>query len=847
MDVNGTRFHLIAGKDDWLECLKETSPYGSADATWVDQCRALTLQPQLSFFFPRGLRDIPLQPSARRGAAFDRFGNRYWIGRDRHTLYWIPSGSGGPVIYWLQGRTDRPAQPGMFRPTNAQPAAVELAGLAVTEHHYLVVGNVTQHGLFVFDLHAGGEPLLLLLPETFTPFDLATAPGGGVWALDRDHRTYWGVDRDFRVLVEPDTISGARWAFHDIGPGDLVACSPGEESLGGGPSPAQRTPQGFPVAAPKPVSIVALPDQSVLILHSPDDPAAGSTLYHDRLGRQVTPPQALPSLAGLVADGQDRPVNGHDMAYIASTSTLYVVERDGLQAIAFQIDVALSSSPLQPLTMRPDYLPMQAYGSRGLVVWNDKVFYDVGDSRPSDGLEPIGPDTIIRWVELQVIDEPRYVRTATVFLPVLDGKDRNCVWHRLFLDACIPSETTVEVWTRAGNDSQLLDSSPFFPEPPLYLRSGGSELPYYQPFPEVAQPSENTGTWELLFQQAQGRYLQIKLVLSGNGRATPRLRALRAYYPRFSYSRRYLPAVYLEDVESASFLERLLANPEGFYTEIEGKIAAVSTLFDARTAPLETLDWLAGWLGLMLDPLWSNLPAQQSTRGTAPALRRFPDRRRLFIRFVLRLYNRRGTPEGIQFALHLLLDPCLERLLDRLRMATLKDDPVLRAELARLELSYPTPVMSEADLEDLVYQYVLSPARPSKVRLVERFQTRQGQAAVAGDPTGTSTGIIVQDAAHRFSVLVPEGLSSAEEAMVQRIVQLEKPAHTSFDVRHYWDAFRVGEARLGLDTIFGEESRFQPIVLGRDYLAEGYLSPSPPMDVADRLITDRDLLGQRPL
>src|SRR5262249_58396847 len=112
------------------------------------------------------------------------------------------------------------------------------------------------------------------------------------------------------------------------------------------------------------------------------------------------------------------------------------------------------------------------------------------------------------------------------------------------------------------------------------------------------------GTWELLLQRAKGRYLQLKLVLRGNGRSSPRLRALRAYYPRFSYSARYLPAVYREDAESASFLERYLANPEGLLTALEDRVAAAQVLFDVRSAPGELLDWLAGWFGAALDPAW---------------------------------------------------------------------------------------------------------------------------------------------------------------------------------------------------------------------------------------------------
>src|SRR5205814_8561541 len=113
----------------------------------------------------------------------------------------------------------------------------------------------------------------------------------------------------------------------------------------------------------------------------------------------------------------------------------------------------------------------------------------------------------------------------------------------------------------------------------LYLRGDSSELLFQE---NVG--GEGNGTWELLFHAAIGRYLQLKIQLIGNGRSTPRLRAMRIYYPRFSYLEHYLPAVYREDSQSASFLDRFLANLEGLYTTLEDKIAAVQMLFDPRSA-----------------------------------------------------------------------------------------------------------------------------------------------------------------------------------------------------------------------------------------------------------------------
>lgn len=806
-----------------------------------DQSGSLTLTPSLLLF--TGTREHrPLELSARRGASPDAFGNWYWIGNDRQRIFWLPRGARRPKLFWSQA-SEKGCEPrGQFTPvTEERPLIAELAGLVVTAHHYLLVGNVTQGGLFLFDLHAGGEPMLLLFPSriNFEPFDMAATPEGGVWILDRKHRAYWGLDRHFCVATEEaqlsEVVPAAELVFHPDGEPATI-------------HPRRQFPEGFQIDATDPVSIEALPDGSVLILDrtSPAPPLqTGQTVsrvLRYRFAQLVAAPLPLMDEVEVIPEGEGKTLRrlniiAYDFAYTGDT--LYVVESEGNQALAFELK--LPAWPAR-LKVKTDFLPMHYFGSRALVAWEQMIFYDVvgGD---------MTRDEVVNWVQLHSVEQPRFERTATLLTPVLDGKERDCTWHRLFLDACIPVESSVEVWTRAHNEQELLESVPFTREPPPYLRGAGAELPFYDAFPDREPLPERTGTWELLFQQARGRYLEIRLVISGNERVSPHLHALRAYFPRFSYPQHYLPNVYLEDEESASFLERLLTNPEGFYTEIEGKINDVSMLFDSRSAPPEVLDWLAEWVGIALDPLWSRIQQQRGASENRSG--RASDRRRLFIRFTRKLYDRRGTPTGLLFALHLLLDPCLELTLQRLKTIAVRQDAhrALRDQLERLKFSLPTAAWSEEQFEDLLYEYVLAPARPTSVRLVERYRARGGRAGVAGDPTAPESDASVsnrQNYAHQFSVLIPEGITAEEEMMVKRIANLEKPAHTSFDVRHYWDFFRVGETRLGIDTVLGEESRFKKMVVGRSYLAEGYLHPSHPMDIAERVVSDRDRAGYLP-
>lgn len=853
MDVNNTRFHLIIGVQDWLAVRDESDAPGGFE--W-DGSRFVQLK-RLPQRFPRGRRSQPLSPDDRRGAASDRFGSWYWIGENRQEIWRAAAGTRRAHLYW-QPSSAPPTAQGGFQPSYTPPVPANLAGLAVTTHHHLLVGSLDPAGMLIFDLHSGGEPLLLSFPPGFTPFDLTATVDGGTWILDRDHSEMWRVDRYFRLCsLAPQEPPAAQSLSVGFQPED-----PADEDV----APPFPPAQGFPLLAADPISVESLPDGSLLILEAPASVEASSRLRHYRIGADGIPflssTQELPALSGTAPGTPPQPVVGHDLAYLPSENRLLVVERDGNQAFAYHLPPPKPGQPLGTLAPLADYLPMHYFGSRAIAAAapcedclerQPAVYYDVTPA-------VTGRDRSTRWVTLQEIDQPYYALRAVMTTPLLDAHQRDCIWHRLLLDACIPSETSIRVETRAGDDPELLTGQAFQPEPDLYLRRADAEIPYYQPFP--GEPVEQRGTWELLFQRARGRFLQIRLTLSGNGRTTPRIQALRAWYPRFSYVDHYLPASYRQEPGSAWFMERLLANFEGFYSQIEGKIVEVTQLIDPRSAPPETLDWLGRWVGLVLDPLWARLQERRIQSGEVypgvlepiPFERR-PDRRRLMIRFAMRLYAWRGTPNGLRFALMLLLDPCLEALLKRLTEAARQSDPNLRAELTQLGLPYPTPATSEADLEEILFQFVLKSPRARRVRLVERWQTRQGQAGLAGDPTTPEEALPqavdlqaeIHSAAHRFSVLVPEGLSQAEADMVERIILLEKPAHTAFDVRRFWDYFRVGEARLGIDSALGEDGRFLPIILGRDYLSEGYLESAYPMNVAGRTVSDRDALADMTL
>ena len=622
MDVNGTRFHLLQGAADWSRCVP-----GPGNTIALGD--AATLRPLLFQLPAAATGDAAVDPAeARRGAARDRYGNWYWIDHTGGQIAVRSSGSDERGSFWPPDRPPAPAASidGGFGPAVSAPAPdpCHFAGLTVTDDHYLIAGTLDQPGLLIFDLHQGGLPRHVRWPANvpFQPFDLAARPsavGGGLFVLDRVNHCFWALDRNLGV-VDPE--AGPPPAPDAFGPAD------GPPAV---PAPARPTfPAGItvaaasPVTASDPVAIEALPDGDVLIFDRAPLPAVHRYRRAERIAT------ATVDLGGVLDPSPPGPpALGADLAFLAGSAggpdRLYIPAATGAQAYAFTVDraggaLAITADPLAPA------LPMRLFGGKGLVAAAGDVWYDFQDAA---------------WLRLVEQRRPRFEREGSLETPALDGVDPGCVWHRLIFDGCLPPTASVTVWSRAADERDDLAHMPWFEEPAPRRRATGSELPLLPaPSGEPAPPSE--GTFELLFQRARGRWLQVRLVLRGDGRSSPRLRALRVWYPRFSYLVQYLPAAYREDAESASFLDRFLANLEGLFTSVEDRMAVAALLFDARTAPAEALEWLASWFGVALDPAWTE------------------QKRRLFLRHAMDFFQARGTVRGLQAALRLVIDDCAD-------------------------------------------------------------------------------------------------------------------------------------------------------------------------------------------
>jgi phage tail-like protein len=956
MNANYTHFHLLLGARDWGRCFLEdgvtslgdvwaadandASPPGSTErAGWLDsRTQELTLRPRLARFTPAtGDRSVEL--SQRRGASRDRYGNWYLVGDDGRSIRIRSIGSDETTTFWPlpEAAPERAAEPGAFGPMDRAPAPEpqSFQGLVVTRDHHLVavaaLGALSE--LLIFDLFSGGPPLRLRWPAgvSFDTVDLAPRSPGGFWLLDCKGRRLWEFNTYFQVVRPP-------WVMPPVEEKETFTslASTGSAPVSGAPDSSScavtrvTLAHAISLEEERPISVEPLPGGGALVLDAREGaPRIAAYRNFVRCGED-----SLDEIFDVIdRDGSDEwELVPHDFVVVEEPSPdtwldshvrppmvrpplLFVADSPGNQAFCFELEVSPAGAPR--LTGTAEFVPMRLFGGRGLVASGNRAYYD----------------GFGRFVPLVVQQRPRYEQRAVVITEPLDGDTPGCVWHRILLEACIPSDAAIQIASRvtdAGGAelstvegrqavSEALERLSWEPEPAPVRRDSGCELPWLR-----AEAVGGHDTWELLLQRARGRYLQLRITLEGDGTRSPRLRALRLYFPRFSYLTHYLPACYGDDPVSASFMERFLANYEGLVTAVEDRALGLDALCSPAAAPAEFLDWLGRWYAIYLDPAWP------------------PARKRLFLQHALTFFLWRGTARGLRTALRLVFDDVIGDTIftdqgdlsaEARRYRVIEDFRVRALPSASRPEQPPCPGIDPAQSpEALLWKpadglealnrrwrastgaasgaYPLAPSAESPAELAwaafsrstlgfvpetrsndvnawrrflrDRYATfdvaRAAWADVFEPEWGSFSDVVLpgtlpantralddwvtfhrflrpmREAAHRFTVALPVRPQRARDSaalrvqlhLADRLIALEKPAHTVYRVQLYWALFRVGEVRLGTDTQLGQGSRLPELlpsfVLGDGALAEGRLAPRP-----DDWARARTRLGQNPV
>jgi phage tail-like protein len=383
----------------------------------------------------------------------------------------------------------------------------------------------------------------------------------------------------------------------------------------------------------------------------------------------------------------------------------------------------------------------------------------------------------------------------------LDSGRYGTRWGRVFMDACLPAGTnaTLRFLTSDGEDVlDPLETSPPgrgvrtvpHPEltPPLpsqsllaaverdttlFRRPMGREQPWQQ-----ISPEDGFETYESQVNAAPGRYLWLRMHLTGTAQTSPRIRAVRIERPGHQLLSS-LPRAWSRDDADADFVHRFLAPLEGTLYELDWRAAERAILLDPRTTPQEALPWLASFAGLVLDRRWPE-----------PA-------RRALIAESYRLFARRGTRAAMIRILELYLG----------RVPVIIEAWQLRG-LGGMVLGNPPAgpdapaVGGNARATGMLGRFSIGGSTPATVTM-----------APSNRPSAVPDSF--QLAAHRFTLLIPGELTPEQRQVVHGIVEVHRPAHTLYELCELGAGMRVGQRlHVSLTSFVGPDSGWAPAVLG---------------------------------
>jgi phage tail-like protein len=391
-------------------------------------------------------------------------------------------------------------------------------------------------------------------------------------------------------------------------------------------------------------------------------------------------------------------------------------------------------------------------------------------------------------VDCHVSRPASYVTQAAYISTALDSELYRCQWHRVILRGEIPAGSRVTVSTYTA-EAELADDDT------LNL---GDLWETNQAATEMLE-----GEWDCLVRSSGGRFLWLRLEFRGNGRVTPRLDSIEIEFPRISL-RRYLPAVFGKETVSADFTDRFLSLFDTTLRSIETNLDREARYFDPLAAPAERdpktgadfLSWLGSWIGLILDRHWPEA------------------KRRKFLKHAGRLYDLRGTREGLRRELLLFLqmdrDECCEA-----------DQPGDRCQPRPANCAPPKPaecgwrppplILEHFKLRRWLFlgagrlgdQAVLWGKRiVNRSQLDDTARTDRTQLLTAQDPLRDPFHVY----AHKFSVFVPASLRAldSDRKALEIILRNGRPAGTQAQLEYVEPRFRIGfQSMIGFDSVVG--------------------------------------------
>ncbi len=751
MDANGLRFQLLQSADHW-RLLQDPSGLEYDPAR-----RSLRLAQQRREV---GFDEDPLLAASRlelTPQTLDGFGNR--AGLDDGGRRIVASGP-------LSGET------GIYEA--AEGSVITDIAMGYDDVLYIAVdGRVVMQ-----DRRERWQEPNYLVPELadFDAWRLAADPAGGAWVLDRGNKKLARLTGMplHRLAQQHSAADNASHCRENTDPPRLLA-------LPGVAWPGTHTPVALACSGQGRVAVLSWVDGEAALL------------------QLLGPDRELD--AGMQLLGATSP---YSLAWVADDRVALLLAGDVNEAPVYRVGAGNASWPVGDLyPLKPDFA-------------NAPFLH---------GLEatPHYP-TAANSRALHRLSFPFYSRLGEAtnepqFAP-LDGGEAGMTWHRLYLEASIPRGCGIKVWLKASDEpgepfdfpgdwhehrfGRIFERAARSDIPVAAWQSEPSEIPHHPGLLPCAPQPGQSGLFSVLIQRSsrrvralRGRYLKVHVQLSGEGRESPEIFALRAYGGRFSYIDEYLPELYRESLyqpeadavggaTEADFFGRFVSNFEGILTGLEDRIANSYLLTDPRSAPAAALPWIGSWIGHEVNPA---LP---------PAVQRN------FLTAAAELDRWHGTLRGLKLALEIATD------------GALGSGEIVVFEDFRLRRTFAS--ILGADLVDdddplTLGANISGNSFVGDTLFIGDENNREFLALFSEDLSVDTSEQAAIDAlfdrlAHRVTILVHQSVEPQDLGLIKHIARLETPAHVELRVLAASHRFLVGMAALvGIDSYLADDIR----------------------------------------
>lgn len=266
------------------------------------------------------------------------------------------------------------------------------------------------------------------------------------------------------------------------------------------------------------------------------------------------------------------------------------------------------------------------------------------------------------------IKDPAKPEGGSFFSRVLDSREKETEWHRIIIHS------------KSLGDASIRFS--FYASEERRIRVNGMETEVDQLLKDetlqVSEKEQILRPWlvktvmnpeDTLLHEAKGRYLWFLAELFPRGVESPEISKVRIFFPKQTWLS-WLPEVYQNDPQSASFTGRFLSVFQSLYDDMDEEIRQVSGHFDPDTAEGEFLHWLAGWLDVDDPYIWTE------------------EQLRYLLKNGMGLYKGRGTRETLHRMVELYTGEA-PWIIENFQVEPFQDDARIAELMSRLYGDHP--------------------------------------------------------------------------------------------------------------------------------------------------------------